>query len=70
MGIRVGDTGAWGLFQNQRVQLLGQCTDLNAISWLMATIQAHLVPTDTNTPDVIVSTHLKRTTIPLNLYLL
>ena len=32
MRIRVGDTGAPGLSQNHRIHLLGQCTDINAIS--------------------------------------
>ncbi len=32
MGFRVGDTAALGLSELQRVQLLGQCTDLNTIT--------------------------------------
>ncbi len=43
MGFQVGDIGAPADFsQNERVQLMGQCTDLNAIALTGATIRAHL----------------------------
>jgi len=59
MRFRVGDIGAQGFSQNQRIHLLGHCTDLDAILWMVATIRAHVVPTDTDTPTEVVSTHLR-----------
>jgi hypothetical protein len=39
IGFRVRDTSALGLFESQRVQLLGQCTDLNTMTWTLSTIR-------------------------------
>jgi hypothetical protein len=39
MGFRVGDTTGHGLSEAQRVQLLGQCTDLNTLTWTISTIR-------------------------------
>jgi hypothetical protein len=41
MGFPVGDTGAPNLSKNERTQLLGRCTDINAISWTLAIIRAY-----------------------------
>jgi hypothetical protein len=41
MGFQVGDTGAQGFSQDQRNHLLGQCTDINAVSWMVATNRVH-----------------------------
>ena len=40
-GFRVGDTAASRLFELQRVQLHGQCTDLKTIAWTIFTILHH-----------------------------
>jgi hypothetical protein len=50
MGFQVGDAGSPDLSPPQRVYLLGQCTDLNAISWTVATMRSHLVLTAIATP--------------------
>ncbi len=42
MGFRVGDTAARGLSELQRVQLLGKCTDLDTITWIISTIRTHM----------------------------
>jgi hypothetical protein len=60
MGFNVGDTGAPNLSHNQRIHPLGQCTDLNAISWTVATFQTHLAPTEIDTPTVTGSTHIRK----------
>jgi hypothetical protein len=57
MGFHVGDTGAPYLSHNQRIHLLGQCTDLNAICWTMGKIRANLVTTEVNTPTEEESIH-------------
>jgi hypothetical protein len=59
MGFTVGDTGAPGFSHNQRIHLLGQGTNLNAIFLTVATIRAHLVPTDIDTPIAFGSTHTR-----------
>jgi hypothetical protein len=38
MGFRAGDTTAPSLSESQRVELLGQCTDLNITTWTISTI--------------------------------
>jgi hypothetical protein len=57
-GFGVRGTGAPGLSQAHRIHLLGQCTDLNAIPWTIATIRSHLVSTTTNTPEEVAPAHL------------
>ena len=59
MGFRVGDTRALGLSPKQRIHIFGLCTDLDAISWMVATIRAHLASTDANTPEETVSTSMR-----------
>ena len=39
MGFRVGDTPAPGLSESQRVQFLGQCADLDIMTWTISTIR-------------------------------
>jgi hypothetical protein len=51
MGFTSGDTAAGGLSPNQRMHILGQCTDLNILHWTLATI---------NTPTTRVATHPTR----------
>ena len=46
MGFRVGDTAAPYLYELQRVQLLGQCTDLNTITCTISTIRTHTLPAE------------------------
>jgi hypothetical protein len=46
MGFRVGDTAALGLSEAQRDQLLGQCTDLNTLTWTISTIRRHTLPAE------------------------
>ena len=41
MGFRVGYFAARGLSKLQRDQVLGQCTDLNTITWTISTIRTH-----------------------------
>jgi len=41
MGFRIGDTAVLGLSELQRFQLLGLCTDPNAITWRISTIRTH-----------------------------
>jgi hypothetical protein len=53
MGFSVGNTGATGLSQTQRIHLLGQCTDQEAIALIISTIRAHRVSSTTNTPDMV-----------------
>ena len=52
MGFPVGDTGAPDLSHNHRTQLLGRCTDLNAISWTLAIIRAHTADAAADIPAV------------------
>ncbi len=59
MRLRVGDTGAPGLSQKQRDHLLGQCIDLNAIAWTVATIRVHLTLKGQAAPNVVEATHLR-----------
>jgi hypothetical protein len=59
MGFLVGDTGAPGISRKKRIRFLGQCTDLNAISWMVATLWAHRVPTGNNAPNEAVSTDMR-----------
>ncbi len=59
MGFRIGDTRVPGLSQHQRVHLLGQCTDLNAIAWTVTSIQTHLTLTGQATPNEVVAKYLK-----------
>jgi hypothetical protein len=40
-GFRVRDTAALGLSELYRVQLLGKCTDFDAITWIISTIRTH-----------------------------
>ncbi len=44
MGFRVRDTAAYGLSEAQRVQMLGQCTDLDVLTWITSTIRKHTLP--------------------------
>jgi len=46
MGFRVGDIAALGLSELQRVQLLGQCTNLDTITWTISTICTHMLPAE------------------------
>jgi hypothetical protein len=48
MGFRVGETAAPGLSDAQRVQLLGQCTDLNTLTWNKSTICRHTLLAEQN----------------------
>jgi len=48
MGFRVGYTAASCLSELQRVQLLGQCTDLNTITWTISTIRTHTLSAEHN----------------------
>ena len=46
VGFRIGDTTASDLSALQRVQLLGQCTDLNTLVWTISTIRTHTSSAD------------------------
>jgi hypothetical protein len=48
MGFRVGDRAAPSLSEAQRVQLIGQCTDLNTLTWTISTIRRHTLPKEHN----------------------
>ncbi len=53
----MGNTGEPDLSQNQRTHLLGRCTDINAISWSLATITAHATAPAVDTPTVVGPPH-------------
>ena len=58
MGFRViGDTTAPGLSESQRVQLLGQCTDLNTMTWTISTICKLTSPVERNPRGTPSPTH-------------
>ena len=46
MRLRVEDTAAPCLVELHRVQLLGQCIDLTAITWNISTIRTHTLPVE------------------------
>jgi len=52
MGVHIGDTAAPGLSALQRVQLLGQCTDLNTLAWTLSIIRSHAPPPAEHDPRV------------------
>jgi hypothetical protein len=49
MGFTSGDTAAEGLSTEQRMHLLGQCTDLNILHWTLALIST--TPKEDHTPS-------------------
>ena len=57
MGFRKGDTAASRLSELQRVQLLGQRTDLNTITWTISTIRTYTSFADHEPPCTPSPTH-------------
>ena len=51
-GFHIGDTATPGLSAIQRLQLLGQCTDLNTLAWTLTTIRSHASPVEHDPPYV------------------